>query len=118
MPPAKSSLPGKTYGPGQFQGMAQPRNQRLEEEVKKLHWEEEVIRPVIFGNNYDPLQEVILNGGGGAGWEGRGLSVGGDCVCREVAVEVCAPATVASHPPRGFALPGTWVSQEHSWQLL
>lgn len=96
--------------------MAQPRNQRLEEEVKKLHWEEEVIRPVIFGNNYDPLQEVILNGGGG--WEGRGLSVGGDCVCREVAVEVCAPATVASHPPRGFALPGTWVSQEHSWQLL
>lgn len=34
MPPAKSSLPGKTYRPGQFQGMAQPRNQRLEEEVK------------------------------------------------------------------------------------
>lgn len=33
---------------------------------EKLHWEEEVIRPVIFGNNYDPLQEVILNE------EGRG----------------------------------------------
>lgn len=33
-----------------------------------MHWEEEVIRPVIFGNNYDPLQEVILNeeGRGGA----------------------------------------------------
>lgn len=76
MPPAKSSLPGKTYGPGQFQGMAQPRNQRVEEEVKKLHWEEEVIRPVIFGNNYDPLQEVILNGGGGrAGRGGACLSV-------------------------------------------
>lgn len=55
--------------------MAQPRNQRLEEEVKKLHWEEEVIRPVIFGNNYDPLQEVILNGGGGPGRGGACLLV-------------------------------------------
>lgn len=33
-----------------------------------MHWEEEVIRPVIFGNNHDPLQEVILNEGG-EGWE-------------------------------------------------
>lgn len=31
-----------------------------------MHWKEEVIGPVIFGNNYDPLQEVIING------EGRG----------------------------------------------
>lgn len=53
-----------------------------------MHREEEVIRPVIFGNNYDPLQEVILNEEGW-GREGRGLSVGGDCGCREVAVEVC-----------------------------
>lgn len=97
------SSAGKTCRPGQFQGMALPRNQRLKE-VKKLHWEEEVIRPVIFGNNYDPLQEVILSEEGGAG---RGLSVSGDCVCREVAVEVCAPATFASHPPHGSALPGT-----------
>lgn len=35
-----------------------------------MHWEEEVIRPVIFGNNYDPLQEVILNEGGES-WEGE-----------------------------------------------
>ena len=45
--------------------------------------------------------------------------MGGACLqvvtgYREVAVEVCAPATVASHPPHGFALPGTQVSQEHS----
>lgn len=45
---------------------------------KKLHWEEKVFRPVIFGNNYDPLQEVIINE---EGW-GEGLSVGGNCVCR------------------------------------
>lgn len=46
---------------------------------EKSRWEEEVIRPVIFGNNYDPLQEVILMRRGGAG---RGLSVGGDRVQR------------------------------------
>jgi hypothetical protein len=46
---------------------------------EKLHREEEVIRPVIFGNNYGPLQEVILNeeGRGGDGWS---LSVGGDWI--------------------------------------
>lgn len=37
----------------------------------------------------------------------RGLSVGGNCVCREVAAEMCVPATFASHPPRAFALPDT-----------
>ena len=31
---------------------------------EKLHWEEEVIGPVICGNNHDPLQKVIINGDG------------------------------------------------------
>lgn len=34
MPSAESSSAGKTCRLGQFQGMALPRNQRLEEEVK------------------------------------------------------------------------------------
>lgn len=33
-PSVESSPAGKTRRPGQFQGMALPRNQRLEEEVK------------------------------------------------------------------------------------
>jgi hypothetical protein len=59
---------------------------------EKLHWEEEVIGPVIFGNNQDPLQEVIINGEG----ERDHLLV--ETVCKEVAVEVYAPAPFASHP--------------------
>lgn len=50
---AKSPLPGEPCRSGQLQGMAQPRSQGGSE---KLHWEEEVIRPVIFGKKYDPLK--------------------------------------------------------------
>lgn len=48
-----------------------------------MHWEEEVIGPVIFGNNYDPLQEVIINGEGKDG--GEGTAVDSNRVCKEVA---------------------------------
>lgn len=49
-------------------GYGSAQEPEVERGSEKLHWEEEVIRPVIFGNNHDPLQEVILNEGG-EGWE-------------------------------------------------
>lgn len=50
----------KQGGPGPGYGSAQEPEVGIGSE--KLHWEEEVIGPVIFGNNYDPLQEVIVTG--------------------------------------------------------
>ena len=76
---------------------------------EKLHWEEEVIGPVIFGNNYDPLQEVIRSGKKG---RVEGPSLGSNCVCKEVAVEVCAPAPFTSHTHlvQANAVCSTWHS--------
>lgn len=116
-PLAKVSLHRKTRrGPASGYGSAQEPEVGIGNE--KLHWEEEVIEPVIFGNNYDPLQEVIIKGGGEGGEEGP--SVDSNHVCKEVAVEVCVPAPFTSHTlswfrPRQSAPPGTQVSQEHSF---
>lgn len=58
----KSPFHGKTRkaGPGPGYSSAQEPEAGIGNE--KLHWEEEVIGPVIFGNNHDPLLRVIING--------------------------------------------------------
>lgn len=63
---------------------------------EKLHWEEEVIGPVIFGNNYDPLQEVIINGEG-KGRTGEEGTVGSNRVCKEVAWKCAYPLLLHTH---------------------
>lgn len=113
----RSPLHGKTCRGGPVPGYGSAQEPEVGIGSEKLHWEEEVIGPVIFGNTYDPLQEVIINGKR----EGEeGPSVGSNCVCKEVAVEVCAPAPFTSHTLTWFrpirsAPPGTQVSQEHSF---
>lgn len=53
---------GKTRGGGSVPGYGSAQEPEVGIGSEKLHWEEEVIGPVIFGNNYDPLQEVIVSG--------------------------------------------------------
>lgn len=61
-PSARVSLTWKTRRGGPVPGYGSAQEPEVGIESEKLHWEEEVIRPVIFGNNYDPLQEVIVSG--------------------------------------------------------
>lgn len=69
----RSPFHGKTRkaGPGPGYSSAQEPEAGIGNE--KLHWEEEVIGPVIFGNNHDALLKVIINGDRER-WGGRTVS--------------------------------------------
>lgn len=75
-----------------------------------MHWEEEVIGPVIFGNNYDPLQEVIINGEGKGRTGKEGTTVDSNCVCKEVAWKCAYPLLLHTHSVRANVLGPAWHS--------
>lgn len=58
----QSPLHEKTRRGGPVPGYGSAQEPEVGIGSKKLHWEEEVIGPVIFGDNYDPLQEMIISG--------------------------------------------------------